>query len=109
MSKKITSILIANRGEIALRVIRACKDLGIKSIAIYSDEDVRAVHVKRADEAYHIGPAAPAQSYLNMTKIVETAKAAGADGIHPFLRCAKKMVSSLSGQLAKLWNLLATR
>src|ERR687898_919157 len=83
MSKKITSILIANRGEIALRVIRACKDLGIKSIAIYSDEDVRAVHVKRADEAYHIGPAAPAQSYLNMTKIVETAKAAGADAIHP--------------------------
>src|SRR5919204_921242 len=83
MSKKITSILIANRGEIALRVIRACKDLGIKSIAIYSDEDVRAVHVKWADEAYHIGPAAPAQSYLNMTKIVETTRAAGADAIHP--------------------------
>ena len=83
MSKKITSILIANRGEIALRVIRACRDLGIKSISIYSDEDVRAVHVKRADEAYHIGPAAPSQSYLNMTKIVETAKIAGADAIHP--------------------------
>ena len=83
MSKKITSILIANRGEIALRVIRACKELGIKSIAIYSDEDVRAVHVKRADEAYHIGPAAPAQSYLNMAKIIETANAAGADAIHP--------------------------
>ena len=82
MSKKITSILIANRGEIALRVIRACRDLGIKSIAIYSDEDVRAVHVKRADEAYHIGPAAPSQSYLNMNKIVETAKTAGADAIH---------------------------
>ena len=83
MSKKITCILIANRGEIALRVIRACRDLGIKSVAIYSDEDVRAAHVKRADEAYHIGTAAPAQSYLNMTKIVETAKAAGADAIHP--------------------------
>jgi acetyl-CoA/propionyl-CoA carboxylase len=83
MSKKITSILIANRGEIALRVIRACKDLRIKSIAIYSDEDVRAIHVKRADEAYHIGPAAPTQSYLNMTKIVETARMAGADAIHP--------------------------
>lgn len=83
MAKKITSILIANRGEIALRVIRACKELGIKSIAIYSDEDTRAVHVKRADEAYHIGPAPPAQSYLNMAKIVETAKAAGADAIHP--------------------------
>ena len=83
MAKKISSILIANRGEIALRVIRACKELGLRSIAIYSDEDVRAVHVKRADEAYHIGPAAPAQSYLNMTKIVETAAAAGADAIHP--------------------------
>lgn len=83
MASKITSILIANRGEIALRVIRGCKELGIKSIAIYSDEDVRAIHVKRADEAYHIGAAAPAQSYLNMAKIIETAKAAGADAIHP--------------------------
>jgi acetyl-CoA/propionyl-CoA carboxylase len=83
MAKKITSILIANRGEIALRVIRACKELGIRSVAIYSDEDTRAVHVKRADEAYHIGPAPPAQSYLNMAKIVETAKMAGADAIHP--------------------------
>lgn len=82
-SKKIQSILIANRGEIALRVIRACKELGIRSVAIYSDEDVRAVHVKRADEAYHIGPAAPAQSYLNMDRIIETAKAAGVDAIHP--------------------------
>jgi len=83
MSKKISSILIANRGEIALRVIRACREMGIRSIAIYSDEDIRAVHVKRADEAYHIGPAAPTQSYLNMAKIVETANVAGADAIHP--------------------------
>ena len=83
MVKKISSILIANRGEIALRVIRGCKELGVKSIAIYSDEDVRAMHVKRADEAYHIGPPPPSESYLNMTKIVETAKAAGADAIHP--------------------------
>lgn len=83
MSKKISSILIANRGEIALRVIRACREMGIRSIAIYSDEDIRAVHVKRADEAYHIGPAAPAKSYLNMAKIVETANVAGADAIHP--------------------------
>jgi acetyl-CoA/propionyl-CoA carboxylase len=80
---KIKSILIANRGEIALRVVRACKELGIKSVAIYSDEDVRAVHVKRADKAYHIGPAVPAQSYLNMDKIIDTAKEAGVDAIHP--------------------------
>ena len=83
MSKKIQSILIANRGEIALRVVRACKELGIKSIAIFSDEDVRAVHVKRADKAYHIGPATPAQSYLNMDKIIDTAMEAGVDAIHP--------------------------
>lgn len=83
MVNKIKSILIANRGEIALRVIRACKEIGIRSIAVYSDEDVRATHVKRADEAYHIGAAAPSQSYLNMAKIIETAKAAGADAIHP--------------------------
>ena len=83
MSKKISSILIANRGEIAVRVIRACREMSMRSIAIYSDEDVRAMHVKMADEAYHIGTAAPAQSYLNMAKIVETANAAGADAIHP--------------------------
>ncbi|MDQ4074533.1 MAG: acetyl-CoA carboxylase biotin carboxylase subunit, partial [Thermoproteota archaeon] len=64
MTKKINSILIANRGEIALRVIRACRELGIKSISIFSDEDVWSVHVKRADKAYHVGPASPAQSYL---------------------------------------------
>lgn len=83
MSKKIKSILIANRGEIALRVIRACKELGIKSVAIYSDEDVRSVHVKRADEAYHVGPAAPSQSYLNANKIIDIALLSGVDAIHP--------------------------
>ncbi len=55
MAYKISSILIANRGEIALRIIRACRELGIKSIAVYSDEDTKAIHVKRADEAYYIG------------------------------------------------------
>src|SRR3954470_6943831 len=80
---KISSILIANRGEIALRVIRACKELDIKSIAIYSDEDTRSIHVKRADEAYHIGQAPAAESYLNMSKIIELANGVGADAIHP--------------------------
>jgi acetyl-CoA/propionyl-CoA carboxylase len=81
--KKINSILISNRGEIALRVIRACKELGIKSIAIYSDEDVRSIHVKKADEAYHIGPAAASESYLAMDKIIDTANRVGAEAIHP--------------------------
>ena len=80
---KISSILIANRGEIALRVIRACKELGIKSIAVYSDEDTRSIHVKRADEAYHIGKAPASESYLNMSKIIEIANSVGADAIHP--------------------------
>ena len=80
---KISSILIANRGEIALRVIRACKDLGIKSISVYSDEDNRSIHVKRADESYRLGPAQASESYLCIDKIIEIAKSAGADAIHP--------------------------
>src|SRR5919205_3666823 len=83
MTDKIKSILVANRGEIALRVIRACKELDKKSIAVYSDEDTRSVHVKRADEAYHIGQAAASDSYLNMTKIIDLSNQVGADAIHP--------------------------
>lgn len=79
----IEKILIANRGEIAIRVIKACNSLGLKSVAVYSDEDVNSKHVKMASESYHIGPAAPSQSYLNMEKIVETALNSGADAIHP--------------------------
>jgi acetyl-CoA/propionyl-CoA carboxylase len=83
MGRVISSILIANRGEIALRIIRASKELGIKAIAVYSDEDARSLHVKRADEAYHIGPSAASESYLNTKKIIETATTTGADAIHP--------------------------
>ena len=83
MGKLISSILIANRGEIALRVIRACKELRIKSIALYSDEDLRSKHVKSADEAYYLGPPAPTKSYLNIEKIIEIAESAGAEAIHP--------------------------
>lgn len=83
MGKLISSVLIANRGEIALRVIRACKELEIKSIALYSDEDLRSKHVKSADEAYYLGPPAPTKSYLNTNKIIEIAQSAGAEAIHP--------------------------
>jgi len=83
MGKLISSILIANRGEIALRIIRACKELKIKSIALYSDEDLRSKHVKSADEAYYLGPPAPAKSYLNIDKIIEIAEISGAEAIHP--------------------------
>jgi acetyl/propionyl-CoA carboxylase alpha subunit len=80
---KITSILIANRGEIAHRVIRGCKELGIKSIAVYSDEDNRSIHVKRADESYRLGPPPATESYLRIDKILEIAISAGVDAIHP--------------------------
>jgi len=76
-------VLIANRGEIAIRVARTLKEMGIVSVAVYSEIDRDAPHVRAADEAYLIGPAVPAESYLNIAKIIETAKEAGAEGIHP--------------------------
>src|SRR6202167_4266861 len=76
-------ILIANRGEIAVRVIRACSELGIASVAVFSDVDRAALHVRKADEAYSIGPAAASESYLNFTRILDAAKRSGADAIHP--------------------------
>ena len=79
----ISKVLIANRGEIALRVIKTCKALGIKTVAVYSDEDVHSLHVKNATEAYYIGEAAPAKSYLNQEKILEVMLSSGADAVHP--------------------------
>jgi acetyl-CoA/propionyl-CoA carboxylase len=79
----IEKVLIANRGEIALRVIRTCKALGIKTVAVYSDEDYNSLHVKQATESYHIGEAAPAKSYLNQEKILEVMLSSGADAVHP--------------------------
>ena len=76
-------VLIANRGEIAIRVARTLKEMGIGSVAIYSEIDREAPHVREADEAFLIGPAVPAESYLNVEKIIDTAKEAGAEAIHP--------------------------
>ena len=76
-------LLIANRGEIAVRVIRACRELGISPIAVYSDADRTALHVRLADEAYSIGPAPATESYLHSANILAAAKTAGAEAIHP--------------------------
>jgi acetyl-CoA/propionyl-CoA carboxylase biotin carboxyl carrier protein len=77
------SVLIANRGEIAVRVARACKDHGLKSIAVYSDEDRNALHVQSADEAFALNGITSAQTYLNIPKIIAVAKKSGADAVHP--------------------------
>ncbi|MEQ9145147.1 MAG: acetyl/propionyl/methylcrotonyl-CoA carboxylase subunit alpha [Parvibaculaceae bacterium] len=78
-----SSVLIANRGEIACRIIRTAKEMGLRTIAVYSDADADAAHVALADEAHHIGPSAANESYLKGDRLLEVAKAAGADAIHP--------------------------
>ena len=81
--KFFEKILIANRGEIAIRVMRACRELGVETVAIYSDADTNALHVKYADEAFHVGEAPPSKSYLNIDRILEVAKKSGAEAVHP--------------------------
>ena len=90
-------ILIANRGEIACRVIKTARKMGIATVAVYSDADREAVHVEMADEAVHIGPAPAAQSYLVAEKIIEACKATGAEAVHPGYGFLSERASLLRG------------
>src|SRR3989339_1846178 len=76
-------ILVANRGEIAVRIIRAAKELGVGTVAVYSEADRDSLHVKIADESYCIGPASPSQSYLNIPAIISVAEVSGVEAVHP--------------------------
>src|SRR5687767_9665312 len=79
----IKRLLIANRGEIAVRIIRACGELGIESVAVYSEVDAKARHVVAADRAVAIGPAPASESYLSIPRLLEAARNTGADAVHP--------------------------
>jgi acetyl-CoA carboxylase biotin carboxylase subunit len=81
--RRIKKVLIANRGEIALRIIRTCKEMGVQTVAVYSDADRTSLHVQHADEAYNIGPSAPRESYLSIDKLIQVARMAKCDSVHP--------------------------
>ncbi|MCG8376298.1 MAG: acetyl-CoA carboxylase biotin carboxylase subunit, partial [Chlorobiales bacterium] len=81
--QSLSPLLIANRGEIAVRVMRAARELGLRSVAMYSETDAEALHAQVADEAIAIGPAEASQSYLNIERILEAAEQSGAKAVHP--------------------------
>ena len=99
-----TKLLIANRGEIAVRIIRACKEMGIRTVAVYSKADAESIHVALADEAICIGEAAAKDSYLNQERIISAAIASKAQAIHPaFWRKMLRLRSCAKSTASRLW------
>jgi 3-methylcrotonyl-CoA carboxylase alpha subunit len=90
----IRKLLIANRGEIACRIMRTARAMGVATVAVYSDADAKALHVRVADESVHIGPSPAAESYLVGAKIIAAAQATGADAIHPGTGSCRRMPTS---------------
>src|SRR5687767_14797930 len=82
-SRPFSRVLVANRGEIAVRLIRACREAGLESVAVYSDADEQALHVRLADRAIRIGPATPSESYLSVPALMDAARTSEADAVHP--------------------------
>ena len=115
----LKKVLIANRGEIAVRIIRACREMGIRTVAIYSEADKKALHVTLADESICIGPAPSSKSYLNIKAILEAACLTGADSIHPgfgflsensnFAKICEEMGIKFIGPNYKLIELLGNK
>lgn len=112
-------LLIANRGEIAVRIIRACKELGIETVAVYSEADEGAMHARIADEAYLLGPASATESYLNLERISEVIRESGAEAVHPgygflsenaqFARTVEEAGSIWVGLRRRRWRRLGIR
>ena len=119
MTKPFNKVLIANRGEIACRVIKTCKELSIATVAVYSDADSNAKHVQLADQAINIGPASPLESYLVLDKIIDAAKQTGADAIHPgygflsengdFVNSCKENDITFIGPAAEVMNVMGEK